>query len=70
MESHGSVVLPIALGADDNFQTFLINFFIVNPMLPCEAILTWGEPSHDGAIVTVRRLDVSLGFNIPCARSF
>jgi hypothetical protein len=43
METHRSVVLHIALGATDNFQTFLVNFFIVNPMLPYEAIPTWGE---------------------------
>jgi hypothetical protein len=43
METHESVVLPIALGATDDFQIFLVNFFIVEPMLPYEAILTWGE---------------------------
>jgi hypothetical protein len=43
METHGSIVLPISLGAADNFHTFLVNFFIVDTMLPYEAILTWGE---------------------------
>jgi hypothetical protein len=33
METHRSVVLPVALGAADNFQAFLVNFFIVDPML-------------------------------------
>jgi hypothetical protein len=43
METHESVVLPIALEAANNFQTFLVNFFIVDSMLPYEVILTWGE---------------------------
>jgi hypothetical protein len=43
METHGSIMLPIALGIADDFQTFLVNFFIVDPMLPYEATLTWGE---------------------------
>jgi hypothetical protein len=40
METHRSAMLPIALGATDDFQTFLVNFFIVDPMLPYEAINT------------------------------
>jgi hypothetical protein len=43
MEIHGSIVLPIALGAANDFQTFLANFFIVDLMLPYEATLTWEE---------------------------
>jgi hypothetical protein len=43
METHGSVIFPIALGTADDFQIFLINFFIVSTMLPYEVILTWGE---------------------------
>jgi hypothetical protein len=43
MKTHGSIVLPIVLGAADDFQTFLVNFFIVDPMFPYEAILTWGR---------------------------
>jgi hypothetical protein len=31
METHGSIILFVALGVADNFQTFLINFFIVDP---------------------------------------
>jgi hypothetical protein len=43
MKNHKNVVLPITHGATNNFQTFLVNFFIIGPMLPYEAILTWGE---------------------------
>jgi hypothetical protein len=43
METHKIVMLPIALGEADNFLTFLVYFFIVDPMLSYEAILTWGE---------------------------
>jgi hypothetical protein len=43
METHGSIVLPVALVATDDFQPFLVNFLIVGPMLPYEAILTWGS---------------------------
>jgi hypothetical protein len=43
METHGSIVLPVALGADGDFQTFLINFLIDDPMLSYEAILSWGR---------------------------
>jgi hypothetical protein len=41
MEIYRRVVLPVALGTADNFQTFLDNFFTINLMLPYEAILTW-----------------------------
>jgi hypothetical protein len=34
METHGNIMLPIALGATDDFQTFLVNFFIVGPIPP------------------------------------
>jgi hypothetical protein len=43
METHGSIALPVALGAADDFQIFLVNFFIVDLMLPYEVILTWRE---------------------------
>jgi hypothetical protein len=51
METNGSIVLPIALGATEDFQTFLVNFLIVDPILPYEAILTWGE--HQTAVVAL-----------------
>jgi hypothetical protein len=43
METHKNVVLPITLGATNDFKTFLVNFLIISPMLPYEAILTWGS---------------------------
>jgi hypothetical protein len=43
METHRNIVLTVALGADDDFQSFLANFFIVDPMLPYEVIHTRGE---------------------------
>jgi hypothetical protein len=43
MGTHESVLLPVALGAAEDFHTFLVNFFTVDPMLPYKAILTWGE---------------------------
>jgi hypothetical protein len=43
MENHRSIVLLVALKADEDFQTFLVNFFLVDPMFPYEAIFTWGE---------------------------
>jgi hypothetical protein len=49
METQGSVVVPVTLGVAKDFQTFLVNFFIVDPMLPYEAILTWGE-SQDAMV--------------------
>jgi hypothetical protein len=60
METHGSVMLPVALGAVDNFQTFLVNFFIVDPML-----ITGSR-----AGVGVRRSDVLWDFVSPCAHNF
>jgi hypothetical protein len=52
METHGSIMLPVALGTADDFQTFLVNFFIVDPMLPYEATLTWGESQSAMALVS------------------
>jgi hypothetical protein len=49
METQGSAVVPVTLGVAKDFQTFLVNFFIVDPMLPYEAILTWGE-SQDAMV--------------------
>jgi hypothetical protein len=43
METHRSIKLPIILGVADDFLTFLVNFFIVDPTLPYEGILTCGE---------------------------
>jgi hypothetical protein len=52
METQESVMLPIALGVADNFQTFLVNFFIVDLMLPYEAILTLGGALGQGGSIT------------------
>jgi hypothetical protein len=40
VETHSSIILPVAFGATEGFQTFLVNFFIVDLMLPYEAIIT------------------------------
>jgi hypothetical protein len=40
METHETIMPPVALGATDDFKTFLVNFLIVGPMLPYEAIHT------------------------------
>jgi hypothetical protein len=49
-------MLSIALGTIDDFYTFLVIFFIVDPMLPYEAILTWGESQSMMALVSPDRL--------------
>jgi hypothetical protein len=43
METHGSIVLLIALGAMEYFHTFLVIFFINGLMIPYEAIITSAE---------------------------
>jgi hypothetical protein len=53
MEIHGSIVLPIALRVTNDFQTFLVNLFIVDLMLHYEAIITWVAPGCVGAVTTV-----------------
>jgi hypothetical protein len=40
METHRSIILPVSLGAIEDFQTFLVNFYIVGLMLPYEDIIT------------------------------
>jgi hypothetical protein len=52
----GDIMLSIALGTIDDFYTFLVIFFIVDPMLPYEAILTWGESQSMMALVSPDRL--------------
>jgi hypothetical protein len=42
METPERVLVPDTLKTPNDFNTFLVNFFIVDPMLPYEAI-TWGE---------------------------
>jgi hypothetical protein len=37
------VMLPIVLEATYDYQTFMVNFFIVDPMLPYRSILTLEE---------------------------
>jgi hypothetical protein len=56
LETHGSVFLPIAHGVDGNFQTLLVTFFIVDPMLPYEDVLTWGERQAAVALVLMDQL--------------
>jgi hypothetical protein len=41
VETHDNIVLPITFGVTEGFRTILINFFIVDLMLPYEAIITF-----------------------------
>jgi hypothetical protein len=66
METHESVVLPITLGAAGDFQTSLVNFLIVDPMLPYEAILTGGAPGHSGAVTTMLITDSRASIGVCC----
>jgi hypothetical protein len=50
VETHGSIVLPVALRVTHDFQNFLVNFFIVGLMLPYAAIITWGRAKLCGCL--------------------
>jgi hypothetical protein len=69
METHGSVMLPVALGAADDLQTFLVNYFIVELMLPYKTILKLGgrEACHGGTITTVLITSSRTGIKVRCS---
>jgi hypothetical protein len=69
METHESIMLPIVLRATDDYQTFMVNFSIVNPMFPYRSILTLEE--HQTEVVSASEFTAPMSYwiSLVCRRT-